>query len=45
MRFKLKTVPIGTELGFGQNMKVLDLFESYNFREESIFKFFMYFKL
>ena len=45
MMFKRKTVPIGAELGFGQNTKVLDLFEGYNFHEESIFKFFLDFKL
>ena len=37
--FKLKLVLIGAEPGNPQNTKVLDLFVSYNFCEESVFKF------
>ena len=36
--FKLKLGRIEAELGFSQNMKVEELFESKNFHEESIFK-------
>ena len=36
--FKLKLVLTEAELGFSQNMKVVDLLKSKNFREESIFK-------
>ena len=43
--FKQKLVLIGAELENVQNTKVLDLFVSYNFREEIIFKFVLDFKL
>ena len=43
--FKLKLTLIQADLGLTQNMKVLDLFVSYNSYEESIFKFFLDFKL
>lgn len=43
--FKQKLVSIEPESENVQNMKVLDLFVSYNFREESVSKFVLYFKL
>ena len=36
--FKIKLGKIEAELGFSQNKKVGELFETKNFREESIFK-------
>jgi len=36
--FNLKMGRNETELGFSQNMKVVELFKSKNFHEESIFK-------
>ena len=41
----LKLVLIEAESGNVQNMKVLDLFVSYNFHEEIVFKFLLDFKL
>ena len=43
--FKQKLVSIEPESENFQNMKVLDLFVSYNFREEIISKFVLDFKL